>query len=287
MKKMTDKEPPVYYHDVPPNKMYKEGRHPDCLMDGPDSKLFFVAQGTEENKSEFAYPRRELDLYDYVIADFEFSCCADTDTESIESIERGQSVPECMKSNYFKMRIFPDSLDPSPKEKIVWKCEVVIMPRDKLRDLFAQGIVYKGQAVFFRDSKMISLVATNANNGRVDFLLAPRRLEFELDLAEYVVCDIPVFPKESSVQFSVDDIGRPVKEFMESRGFEMELFRRRMVKGEATEPGIVNRACSIYWPFGLGLRCVTRCQAAYDYGTWDICITGEDIRIELERVKPK
>lgn len=281
MKKMTDKEPPTFYCDVPPNRMYKEGRHPDFLMDGPDNKLFLVMP---ENKSKFTCPRRELDLYGYVIADFEFTCCACTE---IKSIERGQSVPECMKTNVFKMKIFPDPLDSPPKEKIVWECEVVIMPRDKLSDLYAQGIVYKGQAVFFRDSKMISLVATNANNGRVDFLLAPRRLEFELNLAEYVVCDIPVLPKESSIQFSVDDIGRPIKELMESRGFEMELFRQRMTKGEATEPGIVNRACSIYWPFGLGLRCVTHCQAAYHYGTWTIDITGEDIWIQLERDKPK
>lgn len=229
---------------------------------------------TTEKKIESSSPR-ELDLSEHVLADFW------SNHESVvNNLRRGQRALDNMKICNFKVNILPGQT--TPAGDIVWECEVPIVS-EKVHDT-ARDVVYKGQAAFFRETKMISVVAADARR-KVAFLFAPRGQPYDIPLESYLVANIIIFPRECSVRFCKDDIDRPIRNVMESHEFKLELSRQRIDKeDDVINPAIVKRECKIRWPFGSGFRFVTNCEAAYDYGTWGICITGEDIRIELKRV---
>ena len=254
------------------SSLLKELDIDDCVIaDACSNHESGMRAETKSASSSF----KGLDLDDYVIAD-----AWSNHGTVIRRLEHGSRVSDsCCK---FAVNVLPGPVDPRG-DTIVWGCEVPVAP-DSIRSSLRWDVVYKGKAVFFRATRIISVVASDAR-GKVAFLFAPRGTDFLINFERYVLANLAVvFPRECTVSISGWDENRSITSIMELHKFKIEIRSQRIEKEEGViDPSIVKRECNVHWPFGPGFRCVTNCEAVIDYGTWDICITGEDIRLELKR----
>ena len=251
----------------------------DCVItDACSNHESGMAAETKATPSSF----KGLDLDDYVIAD-----AWSNHGSVIRQLRQGQRVSDGCK---FEVNVLPGPVDQTA-DTIVWDCEVPVAP-ESIHSPLRWEVVYKGKAVFFRLTRIISVVASDTK-GKVALLFAPRGTDFLINFERYVLANlVVVFPRECTVDISGWDENRSITSMMELHKFKIEIRPQRIEKWEGViDPSIVKRECKIHWPFGPGFRCVTNCEATIDYGTWDICITGEDIKIELQRaawsMKPK
>jgi hypothetical protein len=236
------------------------------LVSAPDRLPAPMLVRFPDQAPEEAQPRtvhRELDLSDYVVADFAFPPATFGD-----NIERGVSVNVSMKKHDYRLHIFPDVIH--SEGSMTWECKVVAPFYGYCRSVF------DGRATFFRDTRLINIKSTD--HGGLWMLLAPAGQGSGLKLDDYVIGAIS-FPDQCSIEADEKDKGLSATESMNRHGYTLEIVPGR---GACQHRDVVERQCKVSWPFSPGLVCVSYCQATFKFATGDIDIeSGIDDKLEI------
>lgn len=238
----------------------------------PDLAALIAKRGLTSSLAKALEPRevaRELDLGDYIVADFAFPATFKA------LVTRGTPVIQSMKDGDYSLRIFPDSIVPGHTS--IWECNM-ISPVSKSLDTPTYRSSFDGRAMFFRDTKLISV--TSSHGGGFWMLLAP--VGWDLKLDDYVI-EYTSFPDHCPIIADGSDKGRDANDDMKLRGYSIGIFPGR-IAFELLHS--VDRRCKVRWPIGSGLFCISHCQAVFDYSSGDIHITtdiGDGLCISMRR----